>query len=385
MQTRSTSTCILLLLVIGHVWVVSGCGHDATGSADENPLHHHLVCVSPADAQTESCEVPERLVLFNTWVKEAISLPHSTFSIWAVDSAGQMYRHVFSACVPTTWSASVWKAKADFIKRAQQHVSGTQQGLAVPQQCRPPEPQSPGSHQLTVSPAAASLDADLLEKLASASVAPPLHLSVVCDATGSTMDAACNMTALLYAFDFWVAEGLARPGSSLSVDVVGPSRETMWTVFDLSVPDRSMGERIAFMLGARAQLAQLKSESFEKNGSAIVETIHAAVSKLRERSGRYSLVVLSDLRQLTPEWDFEQKVPEAQIFLTWLKNTHLLSDLRDINVRGCGMHNRRTPGRGSYTATRAAQLQETWERTFREMGAPQVNLFSSCDSGFATL
>ena len=199
------------------------------------------------------------------------------------------------------------------------------------------------------------------------------------------MDAACHATALLRAFDFWVAEGLARPGSSLSVDVVGPSRETMRTVFDLSVPDRSVGERIAFMLGARAQLAQLKSESFEKNGSAIVEAIHAAVSKLRERSGRYSLVVLSDLRQFTPEWDFEQTVPQAPTFLTWLKKTHLLSDLRDINVRGCGMHNRRTPGRGSYTATRAAQLQEIWERTFRAMGAPQVKLFSSCDSGFATL
>ena len=117
------------------------------------------------------------------------------------------------------------------------------------------------------------------------------------------------------------------------------------------------------MLGARAQLAQLKSESFEKNGSAIVEGIHAAVSKLRERNGWYSLVVLSDLCQLTPEWDFEHSVPQAQTFLTWLKDTHLLSDLKGISVRGCGMHNHRTPGRGLYTATRAAQLQEIWERT----------------------
>ena len=100
MQTRSTSTCILLLLVMAHVWVMTDCGRDATGSVDENPLHHHVVCVSPADAQTETCVDPERRALFNTWVKEAISLPHSTFSIWTVDSAGQMYRHVYSACVP---------------------------------------------------------------------------------------------------------------------------------------------------------------------------------------------------------------------------------------------------------------------------------------------
>src|SRR5688572_28237900 len=45
MQTRSTSTCILLLFVMVHVWVVSGCGRDATGSVDETPLHHHLVCL----------------------------------------------------------------------------------------------------------------------------------------------------------------------------------------------------------------------------------------------------------------------------------------------------------------------------------------------------
>jgi len=368
-----------------HGCFVSGCGRDATDSADEAPLHHHLVCPSPADGQPETCEGPERLALFNSWVKEAISLPNSTFSIWTVDSAGQQYSHVFSACVPTTWPASVWKAKSDFIMQAQQHISSTQQGLAVPQQCCPPEPQSPGNHQLTVYPATALLDADLLEKLASDFVAPPLHLSVVCDASGSTMDAACNATALLRAFDFWVAESLARPGSSLSIDMVGQSRETMRTVIDLSVPERSVGERIAYLLGVRAQLAQLKSESFESDGSAIVETIHVAVSKLRERGGRYSLVVLSDLRQLTPEWNFEHTVPQIPDFLTWLKNTHLLSDLRDINVRVCGMHNRRTPGGELYTATRAAQLQEIWERTFREMGATQVKLFSSCDAGFATL
>jgi hypothetical protein len=56
MQTHASSTYLLLLLVIGHVWVVSGCG----GDAGEIPIHHHVVCGSRADGQTESCASPER-------------------------------------------------------------------------------------------------------------------------------------------------------------------------------------------------------------------------------------------------------------------------------------------------------------------------------------
>jgi hypothetical protein len=383
MQTRSSSTFFLLLLVIGHVWFVSGCGNE-TVVAGENPMHHYLVCVSPADSQTEPCDSAESLALFNAWVKEAITLPHSTFSIWSVVPARQQYRHIITVCVPTHWPAPVWKNKADFITRTRQAVTGTPQGQTEHDDCHPPQPQAPGIHQLTVSPSEASLHPDILAKVPSASPAPPLNQGVVCDVSASTLAVACNATSLLRAFDFWVAEGLARPGSSLSVTVVGPSRDTMRTVFDLSVPDRSLGETIAFLLVARAQLAQLPSKSFEVNASAIIEGIHATVSTLRERQGRYILIVLSDLRQLSPEWDFDHAIPETSTFLTWLKKTHLLPDLRDISsVRVCGLHIHRSPGRGLHTARRAAQLQELWQRTFREAGAPEVKLFSSCDTAFA--
>jgi hypothetical protein len=213
--------------------------------------------------------------------------------------------------------------------------------------------------------------------------APSQHQSVVCDVSASTLAFACNDNALLRAFDFWVARGLARPGSSLSVAVVGPSRDTMRTVFDLSVPDRSLGERIAFILVARAQLAQLPGTYFKENSSAIIEAINVAVSKLRERQGRYTLIVLSDLRQFSNEWDFDDSVPMSSTFLAWLKKTHLLPDLRDIHLRVCGMHSHRSPGRESYTAKRAAQLQEVWQRTFREAGASELKLFTSCNSAFA--
>ena len=146
----------------------------------------------------------------------------------------------------------------------------------------------------------ASLHPDVVEQVVSAAPAPPHHQAIVCDVSASTLAFACDGNALLRAFDFWVARGLVRPGSSLSVAVVGPSRDTMRTVFDLSVPDRSLGERIAFILVARAQLAQLPGTYFKENASAIIETIHVAVSKLRERQGRYDLIVLSDLRHRHP-------------------------------------------------------------------------------------
>jgi hypothetical protein len=300
-----------------------------------------------------------------------------------VDPARNQYHHYSTVCIPQTWGASVWKKKADFITRARQGLTGKQHGQPVQDDCHPPEPQAPGIHQLVVSPADASLHPDVLKKVASASPAPFLSQSVVCDASASTLGVACNATSLLRAFDFWVAEGLARPGSSLSVAVVGPSRDTMRTVFDLSVPQRSAGERIAYLLVARAQLAQLPGTSLGENASAIVEAIHVVVSRLRERQGRYALIVLSDMRQLSSEWDFDEAIPQSSTFLAWLKKTHLLPDLRDIPVQVCGMHAHRSPGRRPYTAKRAAQLQELWQRTFREAGASELRLFTSCDSAFA--
>jgi hypothetical protein len=217
-------------------------------------------------------------------------------------------------------------------------------------------------------------------------MAPPLHLhlSVICDLSASTLEVACNTAALLRAFDFWVAEGLARPGSSLSVAVVGSSRDTLRTLYHLSVPERSVGGQVAFLLGARAELAQLlKSESFAQNASAIIEAIHAAASALREQQGRYYLVVLSDLRQLTPEWDFDETIPQTPAFLTWLKTTRLLADLRDTPVLVCGVHSHRSPGRGLHTARRVAQIHDLWQAVFQAAGAPEVNLFTNCDAGFA--
>jgi hypothetical protein len=385
MQTRVSWTCpLLLLVVLVHGFLATGCGVP-TSATEDDPLHQHVICLASADGQSVTCDESERLAAFKAWVNEALYRPQSTFSMWAVGSDHSSSRPFFTACIPEKWSSSsVWQAKASFLERARQGVRGNRTEQAVPANCLSPEPKAPGHHQLVVLSPSTSLHPDVWQRVPSAPVAPPLHLSVVCDLSASTLEAACNTTALLRAIDFWIAQGLVRPGSTLSVAVVGPSRDTLRTVYHLAVPELSVGGRVAFILGARTELAELlKSESFDKNASAIIEAIHAAVSTLRERQGLYFLIVLSDLRQLTPEWDFDHAIPQTPTFLTWLKKTHLLADLRDVPVLICGIHPHRAPGRGLHTAARAAQLHDLWQAVFQATGAPEVKLFSSCDAGFA--
>jgi hypothetical protein len=163
--------------------------------------------------------------------------------------------------------------------------------------------------------------------------------------------------------------------------MVGPLQDSLRSVYHVTVPDLSVGERVAFVLGARRDLAKLLDGSVEKYASTIAEAISASVRRLRERQGRYQLVVLSDLLQITSGvWDFDQAVPSPHHFLLWLKKTQLAADLRGIPVLACGMH---TGHFGSYSAAHAAQLHGVWQAVFQGMGAPKVKLFSSCDAGFA--
>ena len=260
-------------------------------------------------------------------------------------------------------------------------MKGSRTGQTEPASCRSPEPKAPGSHQLTVSPAVAPLSGDVLRTLVSPAVAPPLHVAIACDRSDSTQGAACTPAALLRAFDLWVAEGLAQPGASLSVEMVGPLRDALRSVYHVSVPDLSVGERVAFVLGARRELAQLLAGSVEKYASTIAEAISVTVRRLRERNGRYRLVVLSDLHQITAGvWNFDRAVPPPPTFIAWLKKTQLFSDLRDIPVLACGLH---TGHYGSYSAAHATRLHDLWQAVFQAAGAPEVKLFSSCDAGFA--
>jgi hypothetical protein len=221
----------------------------------------------------------------------------------------------------------------------------------------------------------------VLAKLVVPPVSPPLHYGIACDRSDSTFGATCTPEALLRVFDHWIAEAMVQPGASLFVEMVGPLQDALHAVYYVTVPDLSVGERIAFILGARRELAHLLDGSKEQYASTIAEAVSATVRRLRERQGRYKLVVLSDLLQLTAGvWNFGGAVPTPHAFLSWLKSTQLTADLRDIPVLACGVH---TGHFGSYSAAHATKVHDVWQAAFAGMGAPEVTLFSSCEAGFA--
>ena len=129
-------THLLPLLVLVHIWA-TGCAN-TTRPAGDAPMHLSLVCLAGSDGQTVGCDSQERLAHFTAWVKDALSRPHSTFTIWAVGPTRQRYHLFFAACVPPQWGSAVWKAKAAFMAGARQGAAGSQSGLTVPESCRPP-------------------------------------------------------------------------------------------------------------------------------------------------------------------------------------------------------------------------------------------------------
>jgi hypothetical protein len=382
MQSRALWIYLLFLVLVSSLGV-TGCSSSAV-SKDADPIHLHLVCLASNDGQSLTCDGSERMALFSAWVNDALLRPGSTFSIFVAGPTRQDSRLFFAACIPPHWKPPVWKTKAAFMAGARQGVLGSKSGLTVPENCRPPGPKTPGSIRLAVSASASPL-ADVWQKVASATPAPPLHFAVVCDRSDSTDGAACNPSSLLRAFDLWTVEGLLLPGSTLSVEMVGAPRQYLRSVFHLTVPDLPVGERVAFVLGSRMELAQLLNGLVEKYSSTIAEAISASVSRLRERSGRYQLLLLSDLLQISPgAWNFEASLPPPNDFIAWLRKTNLAVDLRDMQVMACGVHTGQSPGgNGPYTAAYAVRLRDLWEKALLAMGAAQVKLFHSCESGFS--
>ena len=135
MQTRQTWTCVLQLLLLVSSFAVSGCGGTAAGVASAEPVHVHLFCLAGEDGKSVTCEPQARLAHFNSWVKEALYRPHSTFSIWGVGPDRSRSRRFFCACNPEKWQRSVWKAKRDLLAKAREAAGGSRTGLTVPAGC----------------------------------------------------------------------------------------------------------------------------------------------------------------------------------------------------------------------------------------------------------
>jgi hypothetical protein len=376
-MTRQTCPCALQLLFLVSCLAFTGCGSPAA-SPRADPLHVHLFCLG-TDTQGVTCDPQER---FSAFIKEALHRPHSTFTIWSVGTERSRSRHFFSACVPERWGSHVMQAKADFIQKAREGAAGSRAGSPQPAGCTPPSQETPGSTKLVVFADASPLKPDVWQTISAVSAASgPVQLhSIVCDRSGSTQGASCTPSVLLRLFDKWVAESLLLPNATLSVEMVGALRDSLRPIFDLSVPNLPVGERVAHILGARSELSRLFAGG-DQYGSTIAEAISTAVRRAREHRGVHRLTVLSDMQQISPGiWAFEKALPTPQAFHSWLKQTGLAADLKGVSVLVCGVP---TGHFGQNSAPYATRLQDLWRQVFQSMGAPDIQWFSSCEAAFA--
>ena len=333
--------------------VALGCG----ARPSRAPTHAAVVCAE------RGCTASERTSAFDEWARSAMHRKGSTFALWEVASS-VLPRLAFAACVPDHWGPQVVRAKAAFLRDARERAASG--GDPLPAGCSP--------EGAAESPVLLIDDGHRRQLRPSPT---PLQLAVVCDRSDSMLGVACDEAHLRGALDDWLIRSGGAPGSSLVLVGVGGSRDTAEILLRLVVPDVSAGERVAQVLAARSRL-RFAFEHAPTN-SAIAEAISVAGEELERRPGNHRLLVLSDLRQVTPgAWNFEEAAPPPQAFVHWLGDRQLLAHLAATSVEVCGFHHMRAPGARRFDARLADAVQGAWGAAFNRMGATAVDLRGDC-------
>jgi len=363
---------------------LSGCARSADGTPGDSPLHLHVVCLS-AENDT-ACPATDRAEAFDGWVRDVLYRPESSFSVRLAGTRRNASTPVFSVCVPRSWGQgdSVLGKKHKFVADSRalatapelppQFASGTLQG------CNTPEGDFPGEHRVVL--IAPALDHAVVRALSdpAAGTHDPLHASVICDRSDSGFGAVCDADALRRAYDAWLASGAGNAaGSSWTVHLVAKTTEAPQRIFQVVVPGHlNPGARVAYLLAARYELGDALPAKDTHNASAVAAAIQAAIAELHEHPGRYTLTVLSDLREVDPAYNFERKAPKVEEFEQYLERSALRADLHDTPVFACGLHDQ-GGSQGTHNPKLGQQVRNLWEAIFRSQGASMVELRTTCD------
>ena len=331
------------------------------------PQARALIC--PADANgAPACGAPLRLAAFDRWIQGALSRPGSTFSLWRAGADRESSGRLTLVCVPERWGVGVLGAKAEFVARARKALD---QGTPLsPGSCGGLE-ESSGTAEL--------LSGDSVRfNVADAPSAVPLESAVICDRSTSTLGRACSASEVLAAYDHWVPMAVTTPGSSFTVYLAGRSRDGTVRAFAVTVPPRPLGDRLAFVIGARGEIGGAVGRG--PDGSAIAEALSVAATGLRRRSGHAEIRLLSDLREVSGDrWDFERAVPGPDEFVRWLRERDLLPNLAGVEVHVCGLHSGRGPGAPAFDASMDSAVERDWRRALGAMGVRAPDLRGDCD------
>lgn len=190
---------------------------------------------------------------------------------------------------------------------------------------------------------------------------------VVCDrSSSSTGKPACSEDRVGIACEKW-AEQAAQGGGRIELLLMGQS------ISDVEV--RTLAEHTGRfgppVKRNRSNWVKSIPEKCKQTplpnlsvASGVVEAVYVGVSRLRGASGDKTMILMSDMRQVTPGiWNFERKVPDFENFAGWLDSAGKI-DAGDLNLAVCGFN---TGTRESPVAmAEHIRLRELWEKVFRE-------------------
>ena len=195
-----------------------------------------------------------------------------------------------------------------------------------------------------------------------------VHLALLCDRSSSGAEVSCPARTVLDAGRYW-ADAAESRGGTFEVWVLGRGIEPIQFASEeyprRFKPPVSETKRV-WRQGFEARLAARAAQLPTGGGSAIAEGVWRVARRLNEVGGRKVLVVASDLRQVTPGvWNFERRVPRADLFLKWIGTQGLtVQHPSAIELVVCGVHSESPAGTSPDKADSYNRTRAVWERVF---------------------
>jgi hypothetical protein len=351
----------MMLLLLG----LLGCGVPAV----QQPVETCVV----VPVQPSPVDLREATDAFERWVETSVRTPGAIFRVLRLGRARAGVQTAFVEVVPQSWGAPNAVAnKRAFVTRIRQRF-------------RELIARSGAGAVNVVLPPTSKATVEVLPRMDSRGMrwtwnaGPKAHTATVCDVSPSVQGSACTPASLLESYDVWASQAITV-GSSYRVWIVGASIATAKETFEIDTPDLLATDRIAYLLSARNELEDLFNPLPAHTGSAVAGAITAAVSDLAPRRGVKTLRILSDLRETSDAWAFDQRVPEPQAFVGWLASERLLPDCRGIAISVCGLHYTSAEGQPPFDARRGAEIRDVWTEALSAMHPRALRMCGACDA-----
>ncbi|MDA8088368.1 MAG: hypothetical protein M0Z75_16930 [Nitrospiraceae bacterium] len=199
-----------------------------------------------------------------------------------------------------------------------------------------------------------------------------VNMTVICDKSSSSDEISCTNKRLNEAGKLWMGKADDAGGGEFQVVVVGDSFDTAKVIFSKKFPMYFPGPVIANRRAWETEFIQsldaIKLPQLN-DSSAIAEAIFRS-SLLIPNDGKTYIVVLSDLREVNPQYNFEKHIPTPTEFIHWLD----ANDIRprfssSVQLIACGCHPYDPNADTSpMTPKNYVQLIELWQAVFRHWG-----------------